>query len=109
MDALRRENLERLVSWKLSSELKIFQCRMLSGTKEDIYKSAFEIDAKIQLYEAGIMLVPVLSNQNLQKCIEKSSLLEFLYQTWMHTPDSQSEEINKMVLKSLEKLELNIA
>lgn len=109
MENLRRENLERLVSWKLSSELKIFQCKMLAGKKEDIYKSSYEIDTKIVLYETFVSLVPMLNEKCLQKCLETSSFLEFLYQVWMGTPDSQTEEIQQMIWKTVQQLELNIA
>ena len=109
MDALRRENLERLVSWKLTSELKLFQSKMLMGTKEDIYNSSFEIDTKIVLYEVFVSLIPILNEKSLQKCLETSRFLEFLYQRWMHTPDSQTDEIQQMIWNAVRQLELNIA
>lgn len=109
METARRENLERLVSWKLISELKLYRHKILSYSKEEVYQSAFEIDARQQIYELFVQQIPMLSNQCLQICIAKSNLLEFLFQSWMKTPDTQTEEINYMIWKSIHQLVGNIA
>ena len=109
METTRRENLERLVAWKLVSELKLYRHKILSYSKEEVYQSAFEIDARQQIYELFVQQIPMLSNQCLQICIAKSNLLEFLVQSWMKTPDTQTEEINYMIWKSIHQLVGNIA
>jgi len=108
METARRENLERLVAWKLISELKLYRHKILSYSKEEVYQSAFEIDARQQIYELFVQQIPILSNQCLQTCIAKSNLLEFLFQSWMNTPDTQTEEINYMIWKSIHQLVGNI-
>lgn len=109
MENARRENLERVVAWKISSELKLYRHKILSFTKEEVYQSAFEIDAKQQIYELFVQQIPILSNQSLQTCIAKSNLLEFLFRSWMNTPDTQTEEINYMIWKSVNQLVGKIA
>lgn len=108
METARRENLERLVAWKLISELKLYRHKILSYSKEEVYQSAFEIDARQQIYELFVQQIPILSDQCLQICIAKSNLLEFLFQSWMNTPDTQTEEINYMIWKSIHQLVGNI-
>ena len=109
METARRENLERLVAWKLTSELKLYRHKILSYSKEEVYQSAYEIDTRQQIYELFIQQIPILSNQSLQTCIAKSNLLEFLFQCWMNTPDTQTEEINYMMRKSVHQLVGKIA
>lgn len=94
---MKREDIERKFCWKISSELKMFKYRILKLEKEEIYASAYQIDCIIRIYEMLLEKCKRLESEKLQRCMEISGLLLFIYNEWLKIPDSQEEELNQVV------------
>lgn len=94
---MEKKKLDRLLCYKLSKELKQFKKRVLRRDKESILNMAYEIDTKINLYELILELKDQMSMNQLQFLIEVPGLLEFLYEEWLHVPDSHYDELENTV------------
>ena len=106
---MEREDIERKFCWKISSELKMFKYCKLELDKDEIYASAYQIDCMIRIYEMLLEKSKRLESTKLQRCMEISSLLAFIYDEWLKIPDSQDEELNHVVDGIMAEKIMNVA
>ena len=106
---MEREDIERKFCWKISSELKMFKYRKLELGKDEIYASAYQIDCMIRIYEMLLEKSKKMESTQLQRCMEISSLLAFIYDEWLKIPDSQYEELNHVVDGIMTEKIMNVA
>ena len=78
-----RNRAERRFCWKISAELKSFKFRMMQMSKQEIYDHAYEIDCMIRIYEELVNISERLETEQLQNCMEISSLLSLVYEKCM--------------------------
>lgn len=74
---MQREEMERIFCWKIGAELKGFQYCMMQKSKEEIFASAYQIDCMVRIYELLAEISQKMEVDQMQKCMEISSLLSW--------------------------------
>lgn len=108
-DEMDRNRAEGRFCWKISAELKSFKFRMMQMSKQEIYDHAYEIDCMIRIYEELVNISERLETEQLQNCMEISSLLSLVYEKWMDTVSSQEHELEQAVENVMSDMKEKIA
>lgn len=106
---MQREEMERIFCWKIGAELKGFQYCMMQKSKEEIFSSAYQIDCMVRIYELLAEISQKMEVAQMQKCMEISSLLAFLYERWLKTQDTQTLELEEVIQAVLNDMSLEVA
>ncbi len=87
------ENERQMFCKKLTDELKLFKLEKMYLSMEEIYHSAFEIDAMLRIYELMVEKAETMDLCLVRKLIYLPELLKCFYQVWLRTEDSSTEEL----------------
>ena len=104
-----RNRAERRFCWKISAELKSCKFRMMQMSKQEIYDHAYEIDCMIRIYEELVNISERLETEQLQNCMEISSLLSLVYEKWIDAVSLQEHELEQAVENVMSDMKAKIA
>lgn len=88
---------------KIYDEYAGFQKEMLRKDRADIYGEAYRIDILINLYEILLDKAETLPDAVLRILLQRSSLLETVYDRWLKKADGAYEELVQHVEEELMK------
>lgn len=81
----------------------------MQKSKEEIFASAYQIDCMVRMYELLVEISQKLEVIQMQKCMEISSLLAFLYERWLKTKDTQTTELEEIIQEVLQGMKSEVA
>lgn len=97
--------LRDLLSKKLYIELQMFKDSMFRKEKEDIFKSSYEIEIYVNLYEIFIVNIGNLDADTMRRLLNlKFGIMEHIYQEWLSQKDSFFDELKEYACDELEVL-----
>ena len=97
--------LRDLLSKRLYIELQLFKDSMLRKGKEDIFKSSYEIEIYVNLYEIFMIYIADLKAETLRRLLNlKSGIMEHIYQEWLSQEDSFFNELREYACGELAAL-----
>lgn len=102
---MKRKVLQTLFRGKVELEIWEYKRKMTDQEPEDVFASAYEIDAKITIYEQLLELAEMFSEELLYTLIGFPNLLEYLYYCWLKKEDSYMEELRQCIRENLTGLE----
>ena len=94
--------LRDLLSKRLYIELQLFRDSMLRKEKEDIFKSSYEIEIYVNLYEIFMVHLENLDIDTMRRILNlKFGIMEHLYQEWLSRDDSFFDELRAFACDEL--------
>lgn len=97
--------LRDLLSKRLYIELQLFKDSMLRKGKEDIFKSSYEIEIYVNLYEIFMIYIADLKAETLRRLLNlKFGIMEHIYQEWLSQEDSFFNELREYACGELAAL-----
>ena len=94
--------LRDLLSKRLYIELQLFRDSMLRKEKEDIFKSSYEIEIYVNLYEIFMVHLENLDIDTIRRLLNlKFGIMEHLYQEWLSRDDSFFDELKAFACDEL--------
>ena len=94
--------LRDLLSKRLYIELQLFRDSMLRKEKEDIFKSSYEIEVYVNLYEIFMVHTEDLEADTMRRLLNlKFGIMEHLYQEWLSRDDSFFDELRAFACDEL--------
>ena len=97
------KKLRELLSKRLYLELQLFKDAKLMQEKEDIFRSSYEIEIYVHLYEILTAHIDNLQKDVIRKLLNlKSGILESLYQEWLTKEDCFYYELRSYACRELE-------
>lgn len=94
--------LRDLLSKRLYIELQLFRDSMLRKEKEDIFKSSYEIEVYVNLYEIFMVHLENLDIDTIRRLLNlKFGIMEHLYQEWLSRDDSFFDELKAFACDEL--------
>lgn len=97
--------LKSLLMQRLHLELLLFKDQILQKEKEDIFKSSYEIEIHVNLYEILVERADLLKKEALRGLIHlNTGILGSFYREWMDRKDGSYEELSAYVSDRLELL-----
>ena len=94
--------LRDLLSKRLYIELQLFRDSMLRKEKEDIFKSSYEIEIYVNLYEIFMVHLENLDIDTMRRILNlKFGIMEHLYQEWLSRDDSFFDELKAFACDEL--------
>lgn len=97
--------LRDLLSKRLYIELQLFRDSMLQKGKEDIFKSSYEIEIYVNLYEIFVEHIGGLKADILRRLLNlNSGIMEHAYQEWLSREDGFFDELREYACGELEAL-----
>ena len=85
-----------LLSKRLYIELQLFKDSMLQREKEDIFRSSYEIEIYVNLYEIFMMHIGNLDISTMRKLLGLAfGILEHAYQEWLSREDGFFDELSE--------------
>ena len=88
MKMMREEVLRKMFCKKISDELELFHLRKLRMRSEEIYRSSYEIESKINIYEALMELSEKMDVNSLSCMLDIPDVLEYFYKKWVRAEDT---------------------
>lgn len=98
-----REELERTFLWKVDSEVKLFQYRMLQKSRQEIYNLAYQIDCVLHIYAILKEYCKEMTVEELEVCMFVPEILIHLYWRWVKVSDSQQEELKQSIITAIQE------
>lgn len=99
------EELRELFCAKITLEMRRFKQNIIQEDSETVYGNAYRIDCMINLYELLLEMSRKTGEKKLKVLLVFPSLLAFLYERWMKTEDSQTEEMWSCIADSISRLD----
>ena len=97
--------LRDLLSKRLYIELQLFKDSMMQKEKEDIFKSSYEIEIYVNLYEIFMVNIGSLDVDTIRRLLNfKFGILEHIYQEWLSREDGFFDELKEYACEELEVL-----
>ena len=97
--------LRDLLSKRLYIELQLFKDSMIQKEKEDIFKSSYEIEIYVNLYEIFMVNIGSLDADTIRRLLNfKFGILEHIYQEWLSREDSFFDELKEYAYDELKVL-----
>ena len=94
--------LRDLLSKRLYIELQLFRDSMLRKEREDIFKSSYEIEIYVNLYEIFMEHIGNLDIDTMRRLLNlKFGIMEHLYQEWLSRDDSFFDELRAFACDEL--------
>ena len=94
--------LRDLLSKRLYIELQLFRDSMLRKEREDIFKSSYEIEVYVNLYEIFMVHLENLDIDTMRRILNlKFGIMEHLYQEWLSRDDSFFDELRAFACDEL--------
>ena len=85
-----------LLSKRLYIELQLFKDSMLQREKEDIFRSSYEIEIYVNLYEIFMMHIGNLDIGTMRRLLGLAfGILEHAYQEWLSREDGFFDELSE--------------
>lgn len=102
---MEERELKSLLMQRLHLELLLFKDRMLQKEKEDIFKSSYEIEIHVDLYEILAEHADLLKEDMLRRLLYlKDGILGSFYREWLQKKELSYEELGVYVRDRLELL-----
>lgn len=102
---MEERELKSLLMQRLHLELLLFKDQILQKEKEDIFKSSYEIEIHVNLYEILVERADLLKKEALRGLVHlNTGILESFYREWMDRKDGSYEELSAYVSDRLELL-----
>ena len=101
MKMMREEVLRKLFCKKISDELELFHLRKLRMRQEEIYRSSYEIESKINIYEALMELSEKMDVNSLSCMLDIPDVLEHFYKRWVRTEDTLWEQMKANINRNI--------
>ena len=99
---MEENGLRDLLSKRLYIELQLFRDSMLRKEKEDIFKSSYEIEIYVNLYEIFMVHLENLDIDTMRRILNlKFGIMEHLYQEWLSRDDSFFDELKAFACDGL--------
>lgn len=102
---MEEEELRELFCAKINLEIKRFKQDILRKDNETVYANAFQIDGMIRIYELLLEISQEKGEKTLKKLLVFPILLAFLYDKWLHTEDSHTEELQKCIEQCISEMD----
>lgn len=100
-----RNGLRDLLSNRLYIELQMFKDSMLQKEKGDIFRSSYEIEIYVNLYEILMVYIENLDIDAIRRLLGlKFGIMEHIYQEWLSQKDSFFDELKEYACDELEVL-----
>lgn len=97
--------LRDLLSKRLYIELQMFKDSMLQKEKGDIFRSSYEIEIYVNLYEIFMVYIENLDIDAIRRLLGlKFGIMEHIYQEWLSQKDSFFDELKEYACDELEVL-----
>lgn len=97
--------LNDLLLKRLYIELQMFKDSMFRKEKEDIFKSSYEIEIYVNLYEIFMLHIKNLDVDTIRRLLNlKFGIMEHLYQEWLSREDSFFDELKEYVCGELKAI-----
>ena len=91
-----------LLSKRLYIELQLFKDSMLQREKEDIFRSSYEIEIYVNLYEIFMMHIANLDIGTMRRLLGLAfGILEHAYQEWLSREDGFFDELSEYACDEL--------
>ena len=102
---MNENELRDLLSKRLYIELQLFKDSMLQKEKKDIFKSSYEIESYVNLYEIFIIHTDNLDADTMRRLLNlKFGIMEHIYQEWLSREDGFFDKLKKYACDELEIL-----
>ena len=89
---MEERELKSLLMQRLHLELLLFKDRILQKEKEDIFKSSYEIEIHVDLYEILVERADLLKKEALRGLLHlNTGILGSFYQEWMDRKDGEHQ------------------
>ena len=99
---MEENGLRDLLSKRLYIELQLFRDSMLRKEREDIFKSSYEIEIYVNLYEIFMVHIDNLDIGIMRRLLNlKFGIMEHLYQEWLSRDDSFFDELKAFACDGL--------
>lgn len=102
---MEEEELQELFCAKINLEIKRFKQDIIQNDSETVYAGAYQIDCMITIYELLLDMSQKTGEKTLKILLVFPSLLAFLYDKWVHTEDSHTEELQKCIEQCISEME----
>lgn len=102
---MEEEELRELFCAKISLEIKRFKQDIVRNDSEKVYANAYQIDCMINIYELLLEMSQKIGEKTLKILLVFPSLLAFLYENWIKTEDSHTEEMWDCLVNSIKKMD----
>ena len=97
---MRTKVVQTLFCGKIGMELFMFKREILGQEPEDIFSRAYEIDAKVTIYEMLLEIHQDIPVEALQVTLSFPELLDYVYFLWLKE-DSHMEELQSCIWKGI--------
>lgn len=102
---MNESKLRDLFSERLYLELQLFKDSMLRKEKYDIFKSSYEIEIYVNLYEIFMAHINNLDIDTMRRLLRLPfGILEYIYQEWLTREDGFYDELKTYACDELEVL-----
>ena len=101
MKMMREEVLRKLFCKKISDELDLFHLRKLRERPEEIYRSSYEIEGKINIFEVLMELSEKMDVNSLSCLLDIPEVLEYFYKKWVRAEDTLWEQMKASINMSI--------
>lgn len=99
------DELRDLLSKRLYIELQLFKDFMLRKEKGDIFKSSYEIEVYVNLYEIFTVHIGRLNVDTMRRLLSLNfGILEHIYQEWLTREDCFYDELMAYACGELEDI-----
>ena len=97
-----KSDLRDLLSTRLYIELQMFKDSMIRKEKEDIFKSSYEIEIYVNLYEIFMVHIGNLDVDTIRRLLNlKFGIMEHIYQEWLSQEDGFFDELKEYACDEL--------
>ncbi len=102
---MNENELRDLLSKRLYIELQLFKDSMLRKGKGDIFKSSYEIEIYVNLYEIFMVHIDNLNVDTMRRLLSLNfGILGHIYQEWLTREDSFYDELRAYACSELENI-----
>lgn len=97
------KELRDLLSKRMYIELQLFKDSKLRQEKEEIFKTSYEIEIYVNLYEIFVVHIDNLQEDTIRRLLSLNfGILRFIYQEWLTREDSFFDELRTYACGELE-------
>lgn len=101
---MEEEELRELFCAKIGLELNRFKQDIVQNDSEKVYANAYRIDCMINIYELLLDMSQKIGEKTLKILLVFPSLLAFLYERWLKTDDSRTEELKTCLVNCISEM-----
>ena len=101
MKMMREDVLRKLFCKKLHDELELFHLRKLRERPEEIYRSSYEIESKINIYEGLMELIERMDADTLGYLLDINDVLDCFYKQWTKDEDTMWDQMKASIIHNI--------